>query len=72
MRDTWARWMVVMWRDSNRARGQVVGRSSQNKTVNFTVRQAILPAVGSYPMVRITETFPIVWWARLWRVEEVA
>ena len=40
------------------ARGQVVGRSSQNKTVNFTVRQPILPAVGSYPMVRITETFP--------------
>jgi tRNA-2-methylthio-N6-dimethylallyladenosine synthase len=50
--------MVVMVEGHNRARGQVVGRSSQNKTVNFTVRQAILPAVGSYPMVRITETFP--------------
>jgi tRNA-2-methylthio-N6-dimethylallyladenosine synthase len=50
--------MEVMVEGHNRARGQVVGRSSQNKTVNFTVRQAILPAVGSYPMVRITETFP--------------
>jgi tRNA-2-methylthio-N6-dimethylallyladenosine synthase len=50
--------MEVMVEGHNRARGQVVGRSSQNKTVNFTVRQAILPAVGSYQMVRITETFP--------------
>ena len=50
--------MEVMVEGHNTARGQAVGRSSQNKTVNFTVRQAILPAVGSYPMVRITETFP--------------
>jgi len=50
--------MEVMVEAHNPARGQVVGRSSQNKTVNFTVRQPILPAVGSYPMVRITETFP--------------
>jgi tRNA-2-methylthio-N6-dimethylallyladenosine synthase len=50
--------MEVMVEGHNAARGQAVGRSSQNKTVNFTVRQAILPAVGSYPMVRITETFP--------------
>jgi tRNA-2-methylthio-N6-dimethylallyladenosine synthase len=35
-----------------------VGRSSQNKTVNFTVGQPILPALGSYLQVRITETFP--------------
>ena len=48
----------VMVEGHNAARGQVVGRSSQNKTVNFTVKQPILPAVGSYPMVRITETFP--------------
>jgi len=41
----------------NTARGQVVGRSSQNKTVNFTVGQPILPAMGSYQRVRITETF---------------
>ena len=50
--------MEVMVEGHNSARGQVVGRSSQNKTVNFTVKQPILPAVGSYPMVRITETFP--------------
>jgi tRNA-2-methylthio-N6-dimethylallyladenosine synthase len=50
--------MEVMVEGYNAARGQVVGRSSQNKTVNFSVRQAILPAMGSYPMVRITETFP--------------
>jgi tRNA-2-methylthio-N6-dimethylallyladenosine synthase len=50
--------MEVMVEGHNAARGQVAGRSSQNKTVNFSVRQAILPAVGSYPMVRITETFP--------------
>ncbi len=42
----------------NHARGQVVGRSSQNKTVNFTVQQPILPAVGTYTTVRITQTFP--------------
>jgi len=50
--------MEVMVEGRNLTRGQVVGRSSQNKTVNFTVKQPILPAVGSYPMVRITETFP--------------
>ena len=58
MRGTWAQVMEVMVEGHNAARGQAVGRSSQNKTVNFTVKQPILPAVGSYPMVRITETFP--------------
>jgi len=50
--------MEVMVESHNSARGQVVGHSSQNKTVNFTVAQPILPAVGSYQMVRITQTFP--------------
>jgi tRNA-2-methylthio-N6-dimethylallyladenosine synthase len=49
--------MEVMVEGHNTARGQVVGRSSQNKTVNFTVGQPILPAMGSYQRVRITETF---------------
>ena len=40
------------------ARGQVVGRSSQNKTVNFTASQPILPAMGNYLPVKITQTFP--------------
>ena len=32
----------------NPARGQVVGRTSQNKTLNFTAAQAIAPAPGIY------------------------
>jgi len=50
--------MEVMVEGHNLARGQVVGRSSQNKTVNFTIAQPILPAMGSYLPVRITQTFP--------------
>jgi tRNA-2-methylthio-N6-dimethylallyladenosine synthase len=42
----------------NASRGQVVGRSSQNKTVNFTVAQIAQPPVGSYVPVRITQTLP--------------
>jgi tRNA-2-methylthio-N6-dimethylallyladenosine synthase len=34
----------------------VTGRSSQNKTVNFTASS--LPAIGSYADVRITQIFP--------------
>jgi len=50
--------MEVMVEGHNHARGQVVGRSSQNKTVNFTTGQPILPAMGSYLAVTITQTFP--------------
>jgi tRNA-2-methylthio-N6-dimethylallyladenosine synthase len=50
--------MEVMVESHNHARGQVVGRSSQNKTVNFSVSQPILPAIGSYLNVRITKTHP--------------
>jgi tRNA-2-methylthio-N6-dimethylallyladenosine synthase len=50
--------MEVMVEGHNRQRGQVIGRSSQNKTVNFTTTQAILPAPGSYLTVKITQTFP--------------
>jgi tRNA-2-methylthio-N6-dimethylallyladenosine synthase len=43
----------------NVARAQVVGRSSQNKTVNFTTAVLdTLPAIGSYLPVRITQTLP--------------
>jgi tRNA-2-methylthio-N6-dimethylallyladenosine synthase len=48
----------VMVEGHNSARGQVIGRSSQNKTVNFTTTQPILPAVASYQSVKITQTFP--------------
>jgi tRNA-2-methylthio-N6-dimethylallyladenosine synthase len=50
--------MEVMVEGHNHARNQVVGRSSQNKTVNFTTTQPILPAMGNYLPVRITQTFP--------------
>jgi tRNA-2-methylthio-N6-dimethylallyladenosine synthase len=48
----------VMVESYNPQRGQVTGRSSQNKTVNFTTSQPILPAIGSYLRVRITQTMP--------------
>lgn len=50
--------MDVMVEGHNAQRVQVVGRSSQNKTVNFTTSSPILPALGSYQKVRITQTFP--------------
>jgi tRNA-2-methylthio-N6-dimethylallyladenosine synthase len=40
------------------ARGQIAGRSSQNKPVNFTCAQPIAPAPGTYMQVRITGTHP--------------
>ena len=50
--------MEVMVEGVNPARGQVTGRSSQNKPVNFTCAQLIAPAPGSYVQVRITATHP--------------
>ena len=48
----------VMVEGQNPARGQVSGRSSQNKPVNFTCRTPIAPAPGTYLNVRITATHP--------------
>ena len=42
----------------NTQRSQVIGRSSQNKTVNFTTPHLINPAPGSYLPVRITNSHP--------------
>ena len=50
--------MEVMVEGHNTQRGQVVGRSSQNKTVNFTPRELIWPALGTYCAVKVTQTFP--------------
>ncbi len=50
--------MEVMVEGYNRQRGQVTGRSTQNKTVNFTTTQPILPALGSYGLVRVTQAYP--------------
>ena len=44
--------------EGKNARGQVVGRTSQNKTLNFTHKQLIDPAPGSYVQVRVTQSFP--------------
>jgi tRNA-2-methylthio-N6-dimethylallyladenosine synthase len=49
----------VMVESYNSARGQIVGRSSQNKTVNFTLLPGTLePPIGSYLPIRITKTMP--------------
>ncbi len=50
--------LEVMVEGQNSARGQIVGRSSQNKPVNFTCAQPIAPAPGSYQQVKITATHP--------------
>jgi tRNA-2-methylthio-N6-dimethylallyladenosine synthase len=50
--------LEVMVEGHNSARGQVIGRTSQNKTLNFTTGQPILPAAGSYMPVRVTKSFP--------------
>src|SRR5450631_1761683 len=50
--------LEVMVEGQNPARGQVSGRSSQNKPVNFTCAQPIAPAPGNYVQVRITGTHP--------------
>ncbi len=50
----------VMVEGYNSARNQVIGRSSQNKTVNFTTAQleSATPPIGSYLPIRITNTMP--------------
>ncbi len=56
--------LEVMVEGHNTARGQIVGRSSQNKTVNFTYNEMSgslemkAPAIGSYVDVRVTKIFP--------------
>ena len=50
--------MEVMVEGSNPTRGQIAGRSTQNKAVNFTTAQPISPAPGSYLQVKITGAFP--------------
>ncbi len=48
----------VMVEGYNEARGQVIGRTSQNKTLNFTCTGNPLPAVGSYVNVLVTKSYP--------------
>ena len=48
----------VMVEGKNPARGQVIGRTMQNKTLNFVVSGKPEPAVGDYVLVQVTQTFP--------------
>jgi len=48
----------VMVEGRNEARRQWIGRTSQNKTLNFTVPETITPRVGTYVPVRATVSFP--------------
>src|SRR5271169_2456421 len=48
----------VMVEGKNPARGQVTGRTSQNKTLNFVVNSRPEPAIGEYVPVRVTQVFP--------------
>lgn len=50
--------LIAMVEGHNHARGQVIGRTTQNKTLNFTTSQPILPAPGSYVKVRVTRSQP--------------
>ena len=48
--------MPIMVEHGANSRGQITGRSTQNKTVNFSCDS--IPAIGSYVNVRITQIFP--------------
>jgi tRNA-2-methylthio-N6-dimethylallyladenosine synthase len=48
----------VMVEARNEARNQWIGRTSQNKTLNFTAPDGSVPQVGSYVPVRAIQSFP--------------
>jgi tRNA-2-methylthio-N6-dimethylallyladenosine synthase len=48
----------VIVEGSNEARGQIVGRTSQNITLNFTTGNSPVPETGSYANVLVTKSFP--------------
>ena len=48
----------VMVEGQNTARGQWIGRTSQNKTLNFTASASVDLKPGSYVPVRVTSSFP--------------
>jgi tRNA-2-methylthio-N6-dimethylallyladenosine synthase len=50
--------LEVMVEGRNEARAQWIGRTSQNKTLNFTAPESSAPNVGSYVQVRATTSFP--------------
>ena len=48
----------VMVEGRNDARAQWIGRTSQNKVMNFTTAASIPPQVGTYVSVQVVATFP--------------
>jgi tRNA-2-methylthio-N6-dimethylallyladenosine synthase len=50
--------LEVMVEGKNEARGQMIGRTTQNITLNFTVPENASPVVGSYANVQVTKSFP--------------
>jgi tRNA-2-methylthio-N6-dimethylallyladenosine synthase len=50
--------LEVMVEGKNEARNQWIGRTSQNKVMNFTLAEAAEPAPGSYVQVAATASFP--------------
>ena len=48
----------VMVEGRNESRRQWIGRTSQNKTLNFTAPESAAPKVGTYVPVRATASFP--------------
>ena len=48
----------VMVEGQNGARGQIIGRTTQNITLNFTAAAGMVPPVGSYVNVLVTRSFP--------------
>ncbi|HEV3041217.1 MAG TPA: tRNA (N6-isopentenyl adenosine(37)-C2)-methylthiotransferase MiaB [Candidatus Angelobacter sp.] len=49
--------LEVMVEGKNEARGQVIGRTSQNITLNFTT-SSMVPEAGTYANVLVTKSFP--------------
>jgi tRNA-2-methylthio-N6-dimethylallyladenosine synthase len=50
--------LEVMVEGKNDARGQIIGRTSQNKTLNFVLHGSAEPSFGDYVQVRVTQAFP--------------
>jgi tRNA-2-methylthio-N6-dimethylallyladenosine synthase len=50
--------LEVMVEGKNEARGQLIGRTSQNKTLNFTTAGYPEPEPGGYVRVHVTQSFP--------------
>jgi tRNA-2-methylthio-N6-dimethylallyladenosine synthase len=48
----------VMVEGKNEARGQWIGRTSQNKTMNFTTPEGLVPNVGNYVSIKATVCLP--------------